>query len=56
MNKSELSAWKQFEQTGSIKAYLDYKAQEKNELNFEAGEDFGVNKNGRDSDKRDKIR
>ncbi len=52
MNKTEASAWKQFEQTGSIKAYLDYKTQTKNDFNFEAGEDFGVNKDVRSSDKR----
>lgn len=56
MNRSELEAWQHFEKTGSIKAYLEFKAQEKNELNFEAGEDFGVNKDVGNSDKGNEVR
>ena len=56
MNKDELSAWLLFEQTGNINAYLAYKMQEKNDLNFEAGEDFGVNQNIRDCDTGSEIR
>lgn len=56
MNTSKQSAWQEFERTGSVKAYLNFKAQEKNHLNFEAGEDFGVNKDVRDSDTGSQVR
>ncbi len=56
MDKSKLSAWQEFEKTGSIKAYLNFKAYEKNHLNFEAGEDFGVNKDVRACDTGSQIR
>ena len=56
MTESELFEWKEFERTGSIEAYLRIKGYRKNQWNFEAGEEFGVSKDGGDSYKNHKIR
>ncbi len=56
MKKHELSAWDDFFRTGRVDAYLAYRTDMRNKLNFEAGDEFEPGQNGRDSDKRNKIR
>ena len=56
MDEELYSAWQLFEKTGSIDAYLAFKARTKNEFNIEAGEDFGFNKDVGDCDTGNEIR
>lgn len=42
--------WATFANTGDINDYLKYKLIERNDLKFEAGEDFGFDKDDGNSD------
>ena len=50
MDEFKKSLWDVFLETGDINDYLRYRQTKKNDLNFEAGEDFGFDKNDWDSD------
>ncbi len=50
MDEFKRSLWDVFASTGDINDYLKYTKHKKNDLKFEAGEDFGFDKDDRDSD------
>lgn len=51
MDSLQRLLWQLFEKTGSVDAYLSFKEGENGKLNFEAGEEFGTDKNGGNSHK-----
>ena len=56
MNNTKNDAWQAFEKTGNIREYLEFKACEYNEMNFEAGDELGFDKNCGFDNKNNKIR
>ncbi len=55
MDTLKNKAWQSFEKSGKISEYLKFKMYERNEMKFEAGEEIGVNKDGRLGDENHEI-
>ena len=53
MDEFKKSLWDVFLKTGDVRDYLKYRQEAKNDLNFEAGEDFGFDKDDWDSNQDD---
>lgn len=56
MRNYSMLLWLVFSNTGDITDYLRYKLFEKELLTFEAGEDFGFDKDNRNRDKGHQVR
>ena len=56
MDEKYDSAWVRFEKSGSVYDYLNFRALHEKHLDFEAGEDFGIDKNIGNSDQGYQVR